>query len=177
MAEIYLKKLAHSYLPNPQKPEDYALKEIDQVWEDGKAYALLGSSGCGKSTLLNIISGLLTPSQGQVLFDGKDVTHLPTEQRQIAQVFQFPVVYDTMSVYDNLAFPLRNRKQDSEEIIQRRMRDARNEIAHYFEYDYVIINDDFEDALADLVAIFRSERLRLKRQQLHHANLLAELVQ
>lgn len=112
MAEIYLKKLAHSYLPNPQRPEDYALKEIDQVWEDGKAYALLGSSGCGKSTLLNIISGLLSPSQGQVLFDGKDVTHLPTEQRHIAQVFQFPVVYDTMSVYDNLAFPLRNRKQD-----------------------------------------------------------------
>ena len=71
---------------------------------------------------------------------------------------------------------LRNRKQDSEAIIQRRMRDARNEISHYSEYDYVIINDDFDDALADLVAIFRSERLRLKRQQLHHASLLAELV-
>lgn len=71
---------------------------------------------------------------------------------------------------------LRNRKQDSEEIIQRRMRDARNEIAHYSEYDYVIINDDFEDALADLVAIFRSERLRLRRQLQHHAELLAELV-
>lgn len=71
---------------------------------------------------------------------------------------------------------LRNRQQDSEEIIQRRMRDARNEIAHYSEYDYVIINDNFEDALADLVAIFRSERLRLKRQLQHHAGLLAELV-
>lgn len=71
---------------------------------------------------------------------------------------------------------LRNRKQDSEEIIQRRMRDARNEIAHYAEYDYVIINDDFEDALADLVAIFRSERLRLNRQLQHHAGLLSELV-
>lgn len=71
---------------------------------------------------------------------------------------------------------LRNRQQDSEEIIQRRMRDARNEIAHYSEYDYVIINDNFEDALADLVAIFRSERLRLKRQLQHHAELLAELV-
>lgn len=71
---------------------------------------------------------------------------------------------------------LRNRQQDSEDIIQRRMRDAHNEIAHYLEYDYVIINDDFDDALADLVAIFRSERLRLKRQQLHHASLLTELV-
>lgn len=70
---------------------------------------------------------------------------------------------------------LRKRKQDSEEIIQRRMRDARNEISHYPEYDYVIINDQFDDALADLVAIFRSERLRLKRQLQHHAKLLAEL--
>lgn len=112
MAEIHLKGLAHSYLPNPSEPNDYALKQIDHIWEDGKAYALLGASGCGKSTLLNIISGLLHPSNGQVLFDGVDVTLLPTEQRHIAQVFQFPVVYDTMSVYDNLAFPLRNRGHD-----------------------------------------------------------------
>jgi len=73
------------------------------------AYALLGPSGCGKSTLLNIISGLLTPSEGRILFDDRDVTGLPPDQRNIAQVFQFPVIYDTMTVYDNLAFPLRNR--------------------------------------------------------------------
>lgn len=116
MAEIHLKNLAHSYLPHPSGPSDYALKKIDHVWEDGKAYALLGPSGCGKSTLLNIISGLLTPSEGSVLFNGKDVTHLPTEQRHIAQVFQFPVVYDTMTVYENLAFPLKNRGHDSKTI-------------------------------------------------------------
>ena len=80
-----------------------------QVWNDGGAYALLGPSGCGKTTLLNIVSGLLTPSEGQVYFDGEDVTTRPTAGREIAQVFQFPVVYDTMTVYDNLAFPLRNR--------------------------------------------------------------------
>lgn len=119
MAEIHLKSLAHSYNPNPSGPGDYALKEIDHVWEDGKAYALLGSSGCGKTTLLNIISGLLHPSQGQVLFDGEDVTHLPTEQRHIAQVFQFPVVYDTMSVYNNLAFPLRNLGHDKSSVDKR----------------------------------------------------------
>ncbi len=119
MAEIHLKSLAHSYYPNPSGADDYALKEIDHVWEDGKAYALLGASGCGKSTLLNIISGLLHPSQGQVLFDGEDVTDLPTEKRHIAQVFQFPVVYDTMTVYDNLAFPLRNRGHDEATIKQR----------------------------------------------------------
>ncbi len=119
MAEIHLKNLAHSYLPHPSGPSDYALKKIDHVWEDGKAYALLGPSGCGKSTLLNIISGLLTPSEGGVLFDGKDVTHLPTEQRHIAQVFQFPVVYDTMTVYENLAFPLKNRGHNAQTIDSR----------------------------------------------------------
>ena len=112
MAKITLSKLRHSYYPDPKGSEDYALKEIDLDWEDGGAYALLGPSGCGKSTLLNIISGLVTPSEGRILFDDKDVTDLPPDKRNIAQVFQFPVIYDTMTVYDNLAFPLRNRKVD-----------------------------------------------------------------
>ncbi len=109
MARITLDALAHSYSPDPRGPEDYALKELDHVWADGEAYALLGPSGCGKSTLLNIISGLLEPSEGRILFDDTDVTHMTTAERNIAQVFQFPVVYDTMTVRDNLAFPLRNR--------------------------------------------------------------------
>src|SRR5258705_10281931 len=109
MARIVLDGVAHSYLAAPQGPQDYALKRLDHVWEDGGAYALLGPSGCGKTTLLNIISGLLHPSHGQLLFNGRDVTKLSTQERNIAQVFQFPVIYDTMTVYDNLAFPLRNR--------------------------------------------------------------------
>ena len=109
MAKITLDNLRHSYLPNPATDDDWALKQLDVEWEDGGAYALLGPSGCGKTTLLNIISGLLQPTQGRVLFDDRDVTGLPPDQRQIAQVFQFPVIYDTMTVYDNLAFPLRNR--------------------------------------------------------------------
>ena len=67
------------------------------VWDDGGAYALLGPSGCGKTTLLNIVSGLVTPSQGRVLFDGRDVTSAQRRERNIAQVFQFPVIYDTMT--------------------------------------------------------------------------------
>lgn len=112
MAQINLNKIAHSYMKHPTGESDYALKLIDNIWEDGGAYALLGPSGCGKTTLLNIISGLLVPSRGRILFDGKDVTELPPEKRNIAQVFQFPVLYDTMSVFDNLAFPLRNRGFD-----------------------------------------------------------------
>jgi glycerol transport system ATP-binding protein len=74
MAQIDL-KLAHSYKANPTEPADYALHHMDMRFENGGAYALLGPSGCGKSTMLNIMSGLLAPSEGTVLFDGKDVSH------------------------------------------------------------------------------------------------------
>ncbi len=113
MSRITLSNLAHSYNPAPKSEADFALKEMDHVWDDGGAYALLGSSGCGKTTLLNIISGLVRPSHGRVLFGNTDVTDAPTAERNIAQVFQFPVVYDTMTVRDNLAFPLRNRGMDA----------------------------------------------------------------
>ncbi|MDH4050829.1 MAG: ABC transporter ATP-binding protein [Rubrivivax sp.] len=115
MARIDL-DLAHSYLPDPKGEEDFALLPLKMSFEDGGAYALLGPSGCGKSTMLNVISGLLRPSQGQVRFDGQDVTALSPQQRNIAQVFQFPVIYDTMTVAQNLAFPLRNRKVPAERI-------------------------------------------------------------
>jgi len=119
MARITLSNLAHSYAPNPTKDSDFALKQMDHVWDDGGAYALLGASGCGKTTLLNIISGLVHPSQGRVLFGDTDVTNAPTAARNIAQVFQFPVVYDTMTVRENLAFPLKNRGMDAGYIASR----------------------------------------------------------
>lgn len=119
MAQIELNELSHSYIRNPKEDSDYALKRIHNTWEDGGAYALLGPSGCGKTTLLNVISGLLTPSSGRVFYNGKDVSGLPPEKRNIAQVFQFPVLYDTMTVFGNLAFPLRNRGVQSSEITQR----------------------------------------------------------
>src|SRR5712664_440556 len=109
MARISLTNLRHTYREPARDEADWALKRLDLNWEAGSANALLGPSGCGKTTLLNIISGLLRPTEGTVLFGERDVTALPPDARNIAQVFQFPVVYDTMSVYDNLAFPLRNR--------------------------------------------------------------------
>lgn len=119
MAKITLDHLAHSYLAKPASDADFALKQIDYEWEDGGAYALLGPSGCGKTTLLNIISGLLTPSRGRIVFDDKDVTTLSPENRNIAQVFQFPVIYDTMTVAENLAFPLKNRGVQPDEVKKR----------------------------------------------------------
>ena len=118
MAKISL-DLAHSYKSNPKDDGDYALLPLKMTFEDGGAYALLGPSGCGKTTMLNIMSGLLAPSSGSVYFDGVDVTRASPQERNIAQVFQFPVIYDTMTVADNLAFPLRNRKVPKEQISKR----------------------------------------------------------
>ncbi|MGR4871460.1 ABC transporter ATP-binding protein [Variovorax sp. LARHSF232] len=118
MARIDL-DLAHAYGANPQQDGDYALLPLKMSFADGGAYALLGPSGCGKTTMLNIISGLLTPSHGSVKFDDKDVTRTTPQERNIAQVFQFPVIYDTMTVAQNLAFPLRNRGVPEDRIKQR----------------------------------------------------------
>lgn len=116
MARIELKSISHSYmlgyregLPRDQTlDESFVIKKLDLAWKDGTANALLGPSGCGKTTILNIISGLLRSTMGEVLFDRKEVSELSARERHIAQVFQFPVVYDTMSVFKNLTFPLRN---------------------------------------------------------------------
>lgn len=130
MARITLQELRHSYGPDPQNDDDWALKKLSLDWDDGGAYALLGPSGCGKTTLLNVISGLIRPTEGRILFDGHDVTAATPEQRNIAQVFQFPVIYDTMTVYNNLAFPLRNRKV-AEPDVDKKVR----EIAHMLDLD------------------------------------------
>ena len=116
MARIDLVDLAHSYSGNAAAPESFALKPVTMTWRQGGAYALLGPSGCGKTTLLNLISGIVTPSRGKILFDGVDITPLSTQKRNIAQVFQFPVIYDTMTVGQNLAFPLKNRGVPKAEI-------------------------------------------------------------
>ncbi len=123
MAKILLKELAHSYVPEPKTDADWALKPLTLECADGSAYALLGPSGCGKTTLLNLISGLLAPTKGRIFFDERDVTGASPEERNIAQVFQFPVIYDTMTVYDNLAFPLRNRRVAAAET-DRRVREV-----------------------------------------------------
>jgi glycerol transport system ATP-binding protein len=127
MAEIVIQSISHSYearrgTPDELvrgKPPSYALRDIELRWRDGGAYALLGPSGCGKTTLLGIVSGLIRPTRGRVLYGGRDVTQLSSRDRNIAQVFQFPVIYDTMTVYQNLAFPLRNRSLGASEIDRR----------------------------------------------------------
>jgi glycerol transport system ATP-binding protein len=119
MAKISIRDLRHSYVSKPTREDDWALKRISLECRDGGAYALLGPSGCGKTTLLSLISGLLQPTEGRIFFDERDVTEATPEKRNIAQVFQFPVIYDTMTVGQNLAFPLKNRGVPKVEVEKR----------------------------------------------------------
>jgi len=83
-----------------------ALKDVDLLVRDGEFMVLLGPSGCGKTTLLRMIAGLEEPTSGDILIDGKVVTHLPPRARDIAMVFQSYALYPHLTVYKNIAFPL-----------------------------------------------------------------------
>lgn len=118
MASVTLEGVGHAY-DNKTPIDQWPLKPLTVTFEAGRTYALVGPSGCGKTTMLNIMSGLVSPKQGKVLFDGKDVTGLKTEKRNVAQVFQFPAIYRSMNVFDNLAFPLVCRNWEASRIKER----------------------------------------------------------
>ncbi|HEX7636934.1 MAG TPA: ABC transporter ATP-binding protein, partial [Burkholderiaceae bacterium] len=180
--------LAHAYKPDPRGDDDYALLPLKMSFVDGGAYALLGPSGCGKTTLLNIVSGLVKPSHGSVKFDGQDVTARTPRQRNIAQVFQFPVIYDTMTVAENLAFPLRNRGVPAARIRERVGRIAEMlDLSHQLDARAVGLPADAKQKISlgrglvreDVSAVLFDEpltvidphlkwQLRRKLKQIHH---------
>ncbi|MFK7992574.1 MAG: ABC transporter ATP-binding protein [Granulosicoccus sp.] len=96
-----------------------ALSDISIDIRQGEIFALLGPSGCGKSTLLRVISGFESPSEGELLLDGKDMTSLPPNKRPINMVFQSYAVFPHMSVEDNVAYGLKMDKVPGEEIRER----------------------------------------------------------
>ncbi len=105
-----------------------AVNHIDLTIPDGKLTGLLGPSGCGKSTMLYMISGLLNATEGQILFGGRDVTTLPPDKRNIGLVFQNYALYPHMTVFENIAFPLGNKK-GAEKLTRAQMREAVEEVA------------------------------------------------
>ena len=86
-----------------------AVDQVDLATNEGEFLVLLGPSGCGKTTLLRMIAGIEEPTEGEMVIDGRVVTNLPPRMRDIAMVFQSYALYPHMTVYKNIAFPLRAR--------------------------------------------------------------------
>ncbi len=91
--------------------ENFTIRHIDLVIEDKDFCVILGPSGCGKSTLLRMIAGLNSITEGDLLFDGKRMNKVEPKDRDIAMVFQSYALYPHMTVYDNMAFSLKMRKE------------------------------------------------------------------
>jgi multiple sugar transport system ATP-binding protein len=107
MASVTLNEITHQYYDGNDAM--VAVEDVDLEIEDGEFVVLVGPSGCGKSTTLEILSGLLQPTTGQVLFGDEDVTDQPARKRDIAMVFQNYALYPHMTVTENMAFPLKQR--------------------------------------------------------------------
>ena len=106
MAEISLTELGYCYAGAPAA----TLTGLNLEIASGEAHALLGGSGTGKSTLLNLLSGLLPAQTGVIRIGGADMRGVSPAERRVSQVFQFPVLYDAMTVRDNLTFPLKTAR-------------------------------------------------------------------
>lgn len=115
MAELEIRNLKMSYDKHHQ-----ILKDLNLQIKDGELVSILGPSGCGKTTTLRIIAGLLQQTGGQVLVDGIDVSKLPVHKRQFGMVFQSYALFPHLTVFDNVAFGLKQRKI-AHELIQKQV--------------------------------------------------------
>ncbi len=99
-----------------------AVENVSLDVRPGQFVTLLGPSGCGKSTTLNMIAGLEMPTEGRIAIGDTDVTHLPPAERDIAMVFQSYALYPHLSVFENIAFPLRARRRRApDEVVRRKV--------------------------------------------------------
>src|SRR4051794_32522054 len=117
MAEIVVDRVSKSFAATR------VLDEVSVTVADGEMMVILGPSGCGKSTLLRLIAGLERVTSGEIRIGRRRVNELEPMDRDIAMVFQNYALYPHMTVYDNMAYGLRNRRMSRVEI-DRRVRHA-----------------------------------------------------
>lgn len=156
MVKIFVENVTHIYGKNVE-----ALNNVTIEFEKGKLSAILGPSGCGKTTLLRIIAGLLRPTYGRIYFDDVDVTDFPPEKRNVGMVFQFPVVYPTLSIYENLALPARAQKIPETEI-RRRIK----ELSEFLEFEEPL------DKIAGKLSAEEKQKVALARALMKNSNCL-----
>ena len=116
---VSLKGVDFSYAPG----ERTILSGLNMEFPRGKVIAVMGGSGCGKTTVLRLIGGQVSAQKGQVLFEGQDVGTMNTSQlmsarRRMGMLFQFGALFTDMSVFENVAFPLREHTKVSEETLR-----------------------------------------------------------
>ncbi len=124
--------------------ETLAVNDISFEIKPGELVTLLGPSGCGKTTTLNAISGLLTPTSGDIIFSGRNVTKLSPQKRKLGLVFQNYALYPHMSVYKNIAFPLYN-DQNWQEKLARKNAIAKHEMMKLELMHYGATKDDLKN--------------------------------
>ena len=136
--KVLLQNLTKQFPPRSRKDKGViAVNDFTFEFPDGCLVGLLGPSGCGKSTALNLISGLLKPSAGKVFFGEEDVTDLPPERRGVGLVFQNYALYPHLTVYQNIIFPLENRK-GKDRLSKEQMRERALEIARLVQIDSLL---------------------------------------
>jgi len=114
MAFLELKQITAGY-----SKQEMILRDFSLAVEKGKLVSLLGPSGCGKTTTLRLIAGFLTPREGRIFLNGKDITQSPPHTRNIGLVFQSYALFPHLTVFDNVAFGLRMRKVPKDELSER----------------------------------------------------------
>src|SRR5258706_1014704 len=98
---------------------EIAVDDMNLTVASGEFFSLLGPSGCGKTTTLRLIAGFEQPTAGRILLDGQDVSAVPPHRRNVNTVFQSYALFPFLTVFDNVAFGLRNKKLPKPELEQR----------------------------------------------------------
>ncbi|MFT5196242.1 MAG: ABC-type sugar transport system ATPase subunit [Cellvibrionaceae bacterium] len=147
LSSLTLKSLTKNYQPGVS-----ALKNVDLDVTNGELLVLLGPSGCGKTTILRLVAGLISPTSGDILFDGVSVAKVPAERRNAIMVFQTHALFPFRSVGENVAFGLKIQKMPKSEI-QTRVKNALGEVQLA----------GFEDRLPDQLSGGQKQRVALAR--------------
>jgi len=141
--------------------ETLVLDELNLYIRENEFLTLLGPSGCGKTTTLRIIGGFETPNTGQVIFEGKDITKIPPNERQLNTVFQKYALFNQMTISENIAFGLKIRKK-SKIYIQDKIK-----------YALKLVNlDGFEDRMPDSLSGGQQQRIAIARAIVNEPKVL-----
>lgn len=119
MPQISFEQVSKYYYDQKSKLAIAGLYQTNLILPDKSFAIITGPSGCGKSTLLKLIAGLLIPEEGKIYFDSRDVTEIPPKKRNVSLLSQEYVLYPSMTVFENIAFPLKNEKIPPDEIRER----------------------------------------------------------